>query len=374
MSTQTFIDEVMGFDPAAAVTAFENTTQERNINPNIYKTNPANSVSEDGHYHSRIRVLLNPYNIKRSIVHKAQYAMRDQRGFFTAVSSLSDGDKNCPIFSAWKKLWYAKTQDPSDPSKMIEDQQKKDWARSKFDKSESDWVLVQIIEDENQPELVGSFKVMKLPKMILNRLMAKMNPSDANKQKQPLMDYLFGPVLEMDVVPGPDDPKAPERKQREISYDLCDFDTDPCPIIKVGGDQLFTDEELEMIEDYNTANNDMVKAKTPTKQKAAADRKAELAPQIRPLYGKAIDYIKTYAIDPVVECGYTPWSVELSERVNAWIEKVLNLQDPQSDGTVVATETHEAKAETANTEAFTMPNSATAPASSVVDDDTDLPF
>ena len=57
-----------------------------------------------------------------------------------------------------------KTQDPSDPSKMIEDQQKKDWARSKFDKSESDWVLVQIIEDENQPELVGSFKVMKLPK------------------------------------------------------------------------------------------------------------------------------------------------------------------------------------------------------------------
>ena len=26
---------------------------------------------------------------------------------------------------------------------------------------------------------------------------------------------------------------------------------------------------------------------------------------------KAIDYIKTYAIDPVVECGYTPWSVEV---------------------------------------------------------------
>ena len=64
----------------------------------------------------------------------------------------------------------------------------------------------------------------------------------------------------------------------------------------------------------------------------------------------------------------------LTERVNAWIEKVLNMQDPQSDGTVVATDTHESKAETANTEAFTMPNSASAPASSAVDDDTDLPF
>ena len=374
MNTQTFIDEVMGFDPAAAVTAFENTTQERNINPNIYKTNPANSVSEDGHYHSRIRVLLNPYNIKRSIVHKAQYAMRDQRGFFTAVSSLSDGDKNCPIFSAWKKLWYAKTQDPSDPSKMIEDQQKKDFARSKFDKSESDWVLVQIIEDENQPELVGSFKVMKLPKAILNRLLAKMNPTDPKKQKQPLMDYLFGPVLEMDVEPGPDDPTHPERKQREISYDLCDFDTDPCPIIKVGGEQLFTDEELEMIEDYHNANVDLVKAKTASKRAEAETRKAELAPQIRPLYGKAIEYIKTYAIDPVVECGYTPWDANLTERVNAWIEKVLNLQDPQSNGVVVTTTTQAPKAETANTEAFTMPNSASAPVSSVVDDDTDLPF
>jgi hypothetical protein len=118
----------------------------------------------------------------------------------------------------------------------------------------------------------------------------------------------------------------------------------------------------------------MVKAKTPTKQKAAADRKAELAPQIRPLYGKAIEYIKTYAIDPVVECGYTPWSAELKERVNAWIEKVLNLQDPQLNGPVSTQPSNEESNEAANTEAFTMPNSASAPASSAIEDETDLPF
>ena len=169
--------------------------------------------------------------------------------------------------------------------------------------------------------------------MILNRLMAKMNPTDANKQKQPLMDYLFGPVLEMDVAPGPDDPQAPERKQREISYSLCDFDTDPTPIIKTDGTPLFTDEEIELIEDYNNANNEMVKAKTQAKADAAAKRKAELAPKIRPLYAKAIDYIKTYAFDPVVECGYTPWSDELTARVNAWIEKMLNLENPEGGST-----------------------------------------
>ena len=45
-----------------------------------------------------------------------------------------------------------------------------------------------------------------------------------------------------------------------------------------------------------------------------------------------------------------------------------------SDGTVVANDAPVTQAKTGNTEAFTIPNSETAPASSVVDDDTDLPF
>ena len=363
MANTDFIDEVMGFDPAAAVTAFENTSSEKRVNPNIYKTNPSTTVNEDGHYHSRVRVLLNPYNIKRSIVHQARYSMKDQNGFFQAISCLSDGDKNCPIFKGWKKLWFTTVQDPSNPSQRIPDQEKRDWARAKFDKSESDWVLVQIIEDENQPDLVGMFKVMKMPKAILNRLMSKMNPTDPKKPKQPLMDYLFGPTLDMDVVPGPDDPQAPERKQREISYDLCDFDTDPTPIIKTDGTQLLTDEE------YNQANIDLVKAKTEMKRKEAAARKEELAPKIRPLYGKAIEYIKNCAIDPVVECGYTPWSKELTDRVNAWLDKVLALQDPQGEAVAPVEQTFvptEEKPEAKETE-FS--------ASTVFDDGgEDLPF
>lgn len=318
MTEKSYIDEVMGFDPSEAVTVFESATAEKKVNTNIYKTNPINTVNEDGNYHSKIRILLNPYDIKRSIVHRVAYSMRDEKGFFQVVSSLSIGDKSCPIFTGWKKLWFAKDNT----------EEKKAWAKKMFDKSETDWVLVQIIEDENQPELVGTIKVMKLPKIVLNRLIAKMNPTDPKKQKQPIMDYLFGPILEMNVVPGPDDASHPERKQREISYDLCDFDTDETPIIKTDGTPLFTDEELEAIDEYNTANNDLVKAKTDAKRIDAEKRKTALVATIRPLYGKAIEYLKVNALNLVEECSYTQWTDETKVRVDKWLEKVLKMEDP----------------------------------------------
>ena len=86
------------------------------------------------------------------------------------------------------------------------------------------------------------------------------------------------------------------------------------------------------------------------------------------MYGKAIEYIKNCASDPVVECGYTPWSEELTARVNAWLDKVLALQDPQVEvlarpaTTFVSTEE---KPEAKETE-FS--------ASTVFDDGGDLPF
>lgn len=366
MTSENFVDDLMGFDPSQVMESFNETSAERASNPNVYKTNPKNSVAEDGVYRSKIRVLLNPYDIKHSIVHKAQYSMRDQRGFFQVTSSLSVGDKSCPIFNGWKKLWYATKQDPSDPTKRIEDTTKKEWAREKFSKTESDWVLVQIIEDENQPDLVGKFKVMKLPKVILERMQSKMNPADPKKQKLPLMDYLFGPILNMEVQPGPDDPKAPERKQREISYSSCDFDTDPTPIIQTNGEQLFTDEEIELIEEYNSTNNEIYKAKTDAKREAAQSRKQAIVNDIRTIYAKAVEYIKVYAINPVVECGYTPWNEDTNTRVNAWLEKVLNMQDPQDEISL------QTGVESVNTETFTVPTAEAAVATSIEDDD--LPF
>jgi len=325
-----FIDEVMGFD-STSLDVFQEKPQSKG-NVNIYKTNPADSKAEDGHYHSKVRILYNPLNLKRSIVHQAVYVLHDKQGTLIVKSSLGDGDKSCPLFTGWKALHYAKMPDPENPTKTIDDMEKRAWGDEKYEKNESDWALVQILEDDNKPELVGQIKAMKLPKVVLTKLTAKMNPSaDSKKAPVPVMDYLIGIPLDIDVTPGPDDPKNPQRKQREISYDLCDFDTDYAPIMKVDGTPLFTDEEIETIDAFNEAKALINgKAKTAKAKEDAEKKLAGMTEAVKALYQKALDYLKdeAHVIDLVAECGYTPWNPEVSERVSKWIASIAAMKDP----------------------------------------------
>ena len=312
-----FIDDVMGFNPAD-LTVF-NEPEATDFNQNVYKTNPKDSKSEDGHYRSKIRIIYNPLDIKQSIVKQATYAMNDTEGFFMVKSALANGDRNCPIFKSWKKLWFSG------------EDAKKNWAKEMYDKSESQWCLVQIIEDLNKPEQTGQIKVMKLPKAIYVKLEALMNPAaESKKTPVPVMDYIFGPALEMDVTPGPDDPAHPERKQREIKYDLCAFETDPTPVINVDGSNFFTDEELELIDAYSTARNDLAKAKTEKKKQEAQAVLTENQAAVRELYVKVIAYLKEHAIDLVKECMYQPWDAETTKRVEDWIYVVGEMRDPKT--------------------------------------------
>ena len=310
-----FIDDLMGYNPQD-LDIFQD-QPSAGYDANVYKTSPKNSTSKDGHYHSKIRVLYNPFNTRKSIVHQATYAMKDANGFFMVKSKLGDGDKSCPIFTSWKKLWFSG------------DKAKKEWAKKMYDKSESQWVLVQVLEDKNKPELTGQFLFMKLPKAIYEKMNAKMNPSeDSGNVPVPIMDYLIGQPLVMDVKPGPDDPEAPWRKQREVSYTVCDFKDDYAPITKVDGTPLFSPEELETIDSYVTAKTDLVKAKTEAKKKAAEKTIESLYDQMKVLYKKALDYMKENAGDLVKECTYQPWDEQTTQRVNSWISLVAKMQDP----------------------------------------------
>ena len=312
-----FIDDVMGFNPTD-LNVF-NAPEATDFNQNVYKTNPKDSKAEDGHYRSKLRVLYNPFDIKQSIVKQITYAMNDAEGFFMVKSKLANGDRECPIFKSWKKLWFSGVEE------------KKEWARKMYDKSESQWCLVQILEDDNRPELVGQIKAMKLPKAIFVKLEALMNPApETKKLPVPVMDYIFGRVLEMDVTPGPDDPAHPERKQREIKYDLCAFESDPTPIINVDGTPFFTDDELELIDTYNTARVDLAKAKSDKKKQEAQQVLVDNQAAIRDLYGKVIEYLKANAIDLVKECAYQPWDEATEKRVQNWIDIVATMNDPKA--------------------------------------------
>lgn len=316
-----FIDEVMGFDPSN-LDAF-NEPESRSFDANVYKTNPKDSKSEDGNYRSRIRVIYNPMNPKDSIVHQATYFLKSADGGLLVRSRLGNGPadpefKNCPLFKAWKKLWFSGVAS------------EKERARVLFDKNESDYVLVQILEDENKPDLVGKFMAMKLPKAVRVKLEAKVKPSkESKKTPYPAMDYVIGLELNMDVTPGPDDPTKPERKQREISYDLCEFG-DYAPIIQVDGSPLFDEEQLELIDSYVTAIKDSTGAKTEAKRKAAANQLEALRPQLRPLYEIAFNYVKENAFDIREDKGWAEWDEQTTKRVNQWIEMVLDGENPET--------------------------------------------
>lgn len=319
------IDELMDFNPTE-MSAFQPKEAIASGDAMIYKTNPVkDSRSEDGIYRSRIRLLLNPYSPKESIVPQTTYFLATKDGNRLVRSKLSKGDKSCPIFNAWKSTWY-----PENPTN-------REFAKDVFNKSESQWVTVQILEDINQPELVGKFRVMKLAKDIYEKLNARMNPSAGSKNAPyPVMDYLIGLELNMEVKPGPDDPTNPGRKQRETSYSLCDFGQ-YSPIIKTDGTSLLTDEEIEIVDTYVTAINDMQYGKTEKKREEGKATVATSREKIRPIYEKVVKYVEENLVDQAGKplnvseyCGYKEWDENTAEFVNRFIEMTSARVNPRN--------------------------------------------
>ena len=361
---QDALDVMMAFDPSN-MDAFKDNDAPK-TNPNIYKTNPKDTKSEDGHYRAKVRVIYNPYDYSKSIVSKTEWYCQGSNGSFMVNAPLEgrENDKTNPLAQASSKVFLAQGNfaelfakksiaDPTKRATMLAEfnaitgrgkeawQQKfkgtelgqmiLDYAKSTFDNTTSTWAVVQILEDNNKPELVGQIKLMKLPKVVLTRLNAKMNPSEEAKKAGAapvdLMSWTLGYPLNIEVVPGPDDPQHPERKQREISYDLCDFSTDFEPIIKTDGTPLFTDDQLEVLEEFATARKDAQTAKAATKKAAAAAKIAagsELYNKVRELTGIAYNYLKNdaQAVNIVDEIAYKPWDDALKARVQEWIDEV----------------------------------------------------
>lgn len=336
----TFVDELMGFNPSE-VAAFNEPEKKANVNENLYKTNPKMVDTKevpDGHYRAKLRILYNPYDMKQSIVKNAHYSFNDANGFFMLDSKLALGDRSCKIFKDWKSLHFNQSEE-----KVEIDGKKytpKEWGDSIFDKSESDYVLVQVIEDANQPDKVGKFLGWRLPKFVFDTMQAKMNPTDKSKTPQDLMNYLFGPVLDLDVAPGPDDPAHPERKQREISYKLSSFDNDPTPIIAVTGEDLFSDEERDMISDYAAAKAVITNAKSTAKKRDEAMAKCkELVEPLKVLIEKAKTYVKENAINVFDEFGYHEPTAEQWARYDKWFTLVKDFKNPQTYQEVTTAQT-----------------------------------
>ena len=258
-------NDVLGFNPQDL---FKNDSEGQSSqnagNGLIYRMRPAESKSDDGIYRATIKVVYNPFDRKHSFLDQQMYAMNDAQGFFSVVSSLTlnnEEGKNCPIFKAWKKCRYAEEKS----TLWLQQAKKEDGGRALFDKRMSRYCVVQILADETQPNLVGSFKLWKIPSSIYQIIKQKQDPTDPKKAAIPVMDFLFGRSIDIEVTPGPDDKNAPERKTREITY-TGELSEEIVSCINPDGSPLLTSAEQDILDEYVDAMKKVWKSKDPSER------------------------------------------------------------------------------------------------------------
>ena len=323
--------EVLGFNPQDLFNKPENeNTNQSPTNSLIYRTRPQDSVSEDGHYRAKIKIIYNPENPKASFLEQQSYGFQDKDGFFSAISSLTIDDKNCPVFTSWKKCHYSEEGSVLYNQALTKDK----GGNGLYDKRFARYVIVQILKDKNQPDLVGSFKLWKLPTSIYNILNSAMDPSkESGKMPIPVLDYLFGRAISIDVAPGPDDKNNPQRKTREISY-IGEISKNVVSCINPDGSPLLNDEEQEILDAYV---NKIQKAwDMECEDQDDIDERNALVEKINssneykaliPIYSKVFAQIKEWA--PKLDTlSYKPWPDSLKTRVDHWIKIVESGNNP----------------------------------------------
>ena len=320
-------NDILGFDPQnLSVFNTDEQKPQSQGNPLIYKTRPADSKSENGHYYATIKVVYNPFNPKQSTLDQQSYAIHDKDGWLTVVSSLTKNDTSCPIFKAWKKCHYA------DKGTTLWKQAAKieEGGKALFDKRFARYCVIQVLRDKNQPELEGKFLFWKMPKVIFDLITTKMNPSkDSGKAAIPVMDYLFGRAIDLEVIPGPGNP-GDERYSRETKY-VAELSEDVVSCISPDGSPLLNDEEQGILDKYVFEMTKVWKEKDPSKRetmKATVDSD-ENTVALRKFYNEKIfPQIKKWCPNLIEELGYKPWNDEVKARVQRWIDIVLAGNDP----------------------------------------------
>lgn len=360
------MDDILAFNPSQLAVFNREEQPKSSGNENLYKPQPQLSKSEDGHYRATVKVIYSPHDLAKSILEVQSYGLQDADGWFTMVSSLTNDDKSCPIFKAWKQCHFSK-----DPVLQNQALSKDKGGKGLFDKRFARYATIQVIEDNNRPELVGRYMFMKLPKFIWEMINGKMNPSPESKKPSiPVMDFLFGRAIDLDVAPGPDDPKQPERKNREISYTGSELTEDVVSCMNPDGTPILNAEQQEILETYTDEMSKRVwKEKDPDKRATAmAEINANSnTAELRNIYKEVMEQIKAVCPNLVEEMGYRPWTPEQTARVQAWIDIVVAGGDPASYNKVPEAVKDAAQADEAAAKAT---GAAPAPES----DNSDLPF
>ena len=322
-------NDILGFDPQS-LSVYNQTESPKQLgNPLIYKTRPADSISEDKVYRCTIKPVYNPFSLKDSVLEQQSYAMQDKDGWFSIVSSLTNGDTSCPVFKAWKKCHFAKKEENFNLWKQAA--KKEEGGNALFDKRFARYITVQIIEDQNQPDLVGKYMFWKVPASIWSIIDGKQNPKpESKKAKIPVMDFLFGRTLELEVTPGPGKP-GEERFARETTYSG-ELSEDTAMIINPDGSPVLNDAQQAVLDQYVTEASKIWKTKDPeTRDKMSAELvNNPNTKELQSIYRNVIEEIKKYCPNLIENLGYKEIPENTMKRVQNWIDIVLQGNNPSS--------------------------------------------
>lgn len=323
-------NEILGFDPTNLDVLNPQEKPQSTGNPLIYKTSPAKSKSEDGRYRCTIKVVYNPFDLRKSVLEQQSYGLQDKDGWFSVISSLTNNDTSCPIFKAWKKCHFADPKKDEASKKLWLQAAKKDeHGYELFDKRFARYVVVQVIEDKNQPEQEGKYLFWKMPKTVWDIIQSKMAPSaESKKAKIPVMDFLFGRSIDLEVVPG-DGEVGSEKYNRDTKY-IAELSEDVVSCTNPDGSPLLNDADQAVLDTYVAAIKNIWKEKDPDKR-AQLEATINADPNtaaLRQVYSKALTQIKTFCPNLIDELGFKPWAPEVTTRVENWIKVVLSCNDP----------------------------------------------
>jgi len=368
-------NEILGFDPSQLSIYNKDESPKTSGNPLVYKTRPADSISEDKVYRCTIKPIYNPFDFKKSVLEQQSYAMQDKDGWFTIVSSLTNNDTSCPVFKAWKKCHYAKKEENYNLWRQAA--KVEDGGRSLFDKRFARYITVQIIEDQNQPDLVGKYMLWKVPASIWALIDSKQNPApESKKAKIPVMDFLFGRSIELEVKPGPGKP-GEERFARETTYSG-ELSDDVVSVTNPDGSPILNDEQQAVLDAYVEEASKIWKSKDPDARPAMIEALANdpNTIELKKIYTQVLEEIKKYCPNLFDVLGYKPLSEDLMKRVKNWIDTVLAGNDPltvdNAPEAAATIETSEAKKEDTSTATAEVAPMASKPVETESTDD--LPF
>ena len=209
----------------------------------------------------------------------------------------------------------------------------------------------------------------KLPKSIWDIINAKMNPSpESGKAAIPVMDFLFGRSIDLEVVPGPDDKAHPERKTRETKY-MGELSEEVVSCTNPDGSPLLNDAEQAVLDNYVNDMQTVWRCKDP---ETRADLLNDVnndpnTKELRQIYARVLEELKKVCPNLVEELGYKEWDAETKARVDKWIETVLSCNTPKVD------EAANVENETLNSVDVT-PTPASSITANEPDETSDLPF